>query len=328
MTTSEENFVINRSSVRLNNPNWECIYAQCVAGRHKGVPVCDTQSRYCTVSRKNPKTPPDLRKGDYIGEKPPAASLNFKKKILRAIHETKCSEIMKIASDIRWDNLLARIKNELNIHRVLRETMISELRFLGGNLGAEMARRFFSGNSEPWIHGTDSKLGKMVKKSGVFIAAQEGIRAQLKGQFKNAFKLPGPNDSGGIILDWEKMNQIDIAIDDSAFPWIEWPLGYAVEQKLSGENMAEAKALIAVIGGAKGNKFFIRNLASDPLIKGYKFDLRIEICDHFGVDQSDLYSPGLCAFWMLQHAIPGLQSPFVNVIRIDQKGLTVGNIIQ
>jgi len=101
-----------------------------------------------------------------------------------------------------------------------------------------------------------------------------------------------------------------------------------IESTATDRDASATRTLSAVIGGAKGNKYFIRNLEYDVLNIGYKLDLRVEICDHFGVDESDLYSPGLCAFWMLQHAIPGVQSPFVNVVRIDEKNVSISNVFK
>ncbi len=43
--------------------------------------------------------------------------------------------------------------------------------------------------------------------------------------------------------------------------------------------------------------------------------IRFDIRDDFGVDDSDLYSPSLTAFWILQHERSGYR-PFVNKITV------------
>jgi hypothetical protein len=77
----------------------------------------------------------------------------------------------------------------------------------------------------------------------------------------------------------------------------------------------EDSMLAAVIGGTKCCKIFVRNLTETKT--GLRFDLRLEIKDHFGVDQTDLYTEALCAFWLLQHARRG-PKPFVNIIVVQE----------
>lgn len=46
--------------------------------------------------------------------------------------------------------------------------------------------------------------------------------------------------------------------------------------------------------------------------------LRFTICDNFGVDESDLYTPGLISFWELQHErTPSAYVPFINEIIVE-----------
>ena len=48
-------------------------------------------------------------------------------------------------------------------------------------------------------------------------------------------------------------------------------------------------------------------------MRSYSIDLRFVICDDFGVDESDLYAPGLFAFWVLQHERSRTRyAPFIN----------------
>lgn len=314
-------YVINRNTITLRNPNWECIFCRCSAGSYKGKPICDAQSHYCTVSKLSPATPKDLRKGDYIGQKPPEPELTTKKKIFRYPVDVECEHIMNSASNVNWSDPTTEIKKGLELRNLLQPQMESSLKSWAGNMGLAMARRFFSGNSDPWIHGTGSVLAQMASKSNSYL----GARTYILEQIKKSLQAHKTFDQKTGVL---KLNTVDIVITEERCLYIEWPISNIIESTATGREVSATKTLAAVIGGAKGSKYFVRNLDHDPLKKGYTFDLRVEICDHFGVDESDLYSPGLCAFWMLQHAIPGVQSPFVNVVRIDEKNVSISNVLK
>ena len=46
--------------------------------------------------------------------------------------------------------------------------------------------------------------------------------------------------------------------------------------------------------------------------------MRFVICDNFGVDETDLYSPGLLGFWVLQHERSATKyKPFVNQLDLS-----------
>jgi hypothetical protein len=80
--------------------------------------------------------------------------------------------------------------------------------------------------------------------------------------------------------------------------------------------------LNAVLGGTQGLEVFIRNFLVPPGGRTFTATLRFEICDDFGVDDTDLDpttghgSPGLFSFWVLQHERAG-QQPFVNFVEVD-----------
>ncbi|HEY1938455.1 MAG TPA: DUF4157 domain-containing protein [Candidatus Angelobacter sp.] len=71
--------------------------------------------------------------------------------------------------------------------------------------------------------------------------------------------------------------------------------------------------LKAIIGGTHGVKLWATAFLGDPKLRTYSIALRFELCDNFGVDESDLYAPGLFPFWVLQHErSSSLYAPFIN----------------
>lgn len=72
-------------------------------------------------------------------------------------------------------------------------------------------------------------------------------------------------------------------------------------------------ALKSIVGGTHGEKLFATGFTGDIPSRSYTIDLRFLICDNFGVDESDLYAPGLFAFWVLQHERSASRyAPFIN----------------
>ena len=75
--------------------------------------------------------------------------------------------------------------------------------------------------------------------------------------------------------------------------------------------------LQAVIGGTQGESLSLTRFTADPVLRTYSLDLQFIICDDFGVDEADLYSPGLISFWVLQHERSATEyRPFVNQLEL------------
>ena len=73
----------------------------------------------------------------------------------------------------------------------------------------------------------------------------------------------------------------------------------------------------AVIGGTRGEALLVTAFTADPLTRTYSITLQLDICDDFGVDEADLYLPGLMSFWVLQHERSAtLYRPFVNQLEL------------
>jgi hypothetical protein len=75
--------------------------------------------------------------------------------------------------------------------------------------------------------------------------------------------------------------------------------------------------LASVLGGTQGTHMFILNFMVLPCTRNYMAILRFVVCDDFGVDQGDVKSPGLAAFWVLQHRRPPGHVAFINEVTVD-----------
>jgi hypothetical protein len=79
-------------------------------------------------------------------------------------------------------------------------------------------------------------------------------------------------------------------------------------------------ALKAVIGGTHGESLNATAFTGDVSTRTYSIDLQFLICDNFGVDEHDLYAPGLFPFWVLQHERdPVKYAPFINLLDLPVK---------
>jgi hypothetical protein len=80
---------------------------------------------------------------------------------------------------------------------------------------------------------------------------------------------------------------------------------------------SDGVALKAVIGGTQGEKLLATGFSGNRAMRIYTIDLLFRICDDFGVDEADLYAPGLVGFWVLQHErSPTLYAPFINELNL------------
>jgi hypothetical protein len=178
----------------------------------------------------------------------------------------------------------------------LEKVFRDELRNMGaGAIGAQMVNRFMTGGGQYVLHRPGSPLVQQASSTSSFQSGKRKILECLQ-------KKVAPQFGAG-------RQSYDFELPE--VPWIEWSTLWHI---LPGSS---TKALGAAVGGTKGIKVFARNLYERP-DRTLRLDLRIEICDHFGVDETDAYSVGLCAFWLLQHARPGSQRPFVNLLVLEE----------
>jgi len=164
--------------------------------------------------------------------------------------------------------------------------MDRELVILGGGAGHAAFSRFVAGTGGTETHGPTSTLGAMAWVSGSFrrtvAQVQRDIETQLAAQASTG------------------------ALD---------PCALSVTPPATNFEFSDGTPLKAVIGGTQGEELIATGFIGNIPMRSYIIDLRFLICDDFGVDEADLYSPGLCAFWVLQHERSAtLYAPFVNML--------------
>ena len=155
---------------------------------------------------------------------------------------------------------------------------------LAGSAGLVAFARFVAGTGGTATHGRGSTLGSLALVSGSFLRTaaivQRGIEAQLAAQ----------SASG--------------ALDACAL---------RVTPPATHFAFSDGSTLKAVIGGTQGEELIAVGFTGSIPMRTYTIDLEFRICDDFGVDESDLYAPGLIGFWVLQHErSPSLYAPFIN----------------
>ena len=162
---------------------------------------------------------------------------------------------------------------------------------LGGTAGpAGLAAftHFVGGSGATVTHGAYSMLGLLARFSPQFAATVTAVRADIEAQ------LAAQAPSG--VLD---------------------PCALAVTPPPTSWHLSFIPPLEAVIGGTHGETLFADAFSGSAAARTYSIDLRFIICDNFGVDEHDLYAPGLFPFWVLQHERgSSLYAPFINELEL------------
>lgn len=166
----------------------------------------------------------------------------------------------------------------------LRNDMRLELGLLGGSEGLRMVTHFSGGSGTRLTHGPTSTLGTDALGSGTFSSLHSAVVRELEGALSRM-------DAAGVI------DCNAIALSPAGVPAVSF--GFS------------DTALKGIIGGTQGLRVLITHFTVTPGSRTYDIGLQYLICDDFGVDTSDLYSPGLAAFWVLQHRRCG-HRPFIN----------------
>ncbi len=181
----------------------------------------------------------------------------------------------------------------------LRGILSQELGLLGRGIGVGMLRQFFAATGTPLSHAPGSPLSTEVAASPTFAAAEAAAETEVQAQVLAM--------AGACHIDWRTLSLLPVP----GLPGLNFNI-------LAGDTLQ----LNAVLGGTQGLEVFIRDFLVPPGGRTYTAVLRFEICDDFGVDDTDLDpttghgSPGLFAFWVLQHERAG-QQPFVNFVEVD-----------
>jgi hypothetical protein len=155
---------------------------------------------------------------------------------------------------------------------------------LAGGDGHSAFTQFVSGAGGTVTHGNSSSLGSMALVSGSFLSTVGTVQAAIEAQ------LAAQAATG--------------ALD---------PCALSVTPPATAFGFSDGVPLKAVIGGTHGETLFANGFTGSIPLRTYTIDLHFVICDNFGVDESDLYSPGLFGFWVLQHERSSTAyAPFIN----------------
>jgi hypothetical protein len=166
--------------------------------------------------------------------------------------------------------------------------MDRELVALGGMAGHDAFSHFVGGSGTKVTHGTGSTLGAGALVAASFLATVATVQAALEAQL-SAQAATGPLD----------------------------PCALSITPPATHFTFADGVALKAIIGGTQGEELFLDAFTGDAALRSYTATLRFLICDDFGVDEADLYTPGLMGFWVLQHErSASLYAPFINELEL------------
>jgi outer membrane protein OmpA-like peptidoglycan-associated protein len=157
---------------------------------------------------------------------------------------------------------------------------------LAGGAGHAAFARFAAGTGGTEVLGGTSTLGAMALASGSFKATLAAVKANIEAQ------LAAQAAAG--------------ALD---------PCALSVIPPATHFDYSDGLDIKAVIGGTHGESLSATGFTGSIPLRSYGIDLLFDICDNFGVDEDDLYAPGLMAFWVLQHErSASLYAPFINLL--------------
>jgi outer membrane protein OmpA-like peptidoglycan-associated protein len=157
-----------------------------------------------------------------------------------------------------------------------------------GSAGTAAFAHFVAGSGSTVTHGPGSTLGALALASPQFLATVATVRADIDTQLATQ-AASGPLD----------------------------PCALSVVPPATSWRLSLIPALEAVIGGTHGEKLFADAFTCDAVTRTWSIGLRFLICDNFGVDEHDLYAPGLFPFWVLQHERgASLYAPFINELEL------------
>jgi outer membrane protein OmpA-like peptidoglycan-associated protein len=171
----------------------------------------------------------------------------------------------------------------------LRNRMRVELGLLAGSEGTRMVTHFSGGTGSQLTHGSTSPLGSDALSSATFLGLHRAVIQEIESELAR-MHIAGVIDCNAI------------APPNSAVPSVSFGFG-------------DSFALKGIIGGTQGLRIRIIHFSANPGLRGYTIGLQYLICDDFGVDTADLYSPALVAFWVLQHRRTG-HLPFINELNL------------
>jgi len=168
--------------------------------------------------------------------------------------------------------------------------MDATLRVSAGAAGHAAFSRFAAGTGGIEILGPTSALGRLALSAPSFRATVASVQTSIEAQLATQATA----------------GRLDPCALSLVPPQTHFPL-------FGPDDVA----LQAVIGGTQGEKLFAASFAGSIGTRSYTMTLQFVICDDFGVDEADLYSPGLIPFWVLQHERSATAyAPFINQLEL------------
>ena len=185
--------------------------------------------------------------------------------------------------------------DHLTLDFQLRNRMRLELGGLAGAEGLRMVTHFSGGTGTKLTHDSSSTLGADALVSGTFSRLHNSVIREIERQLAS-MDATGVIDCNAITLPTAGVPAVSFDFTDSV-------------------------ALKTIIGGTQGLSIRITRFGIYPIGRIYDIELQYLICDDFGVDTADLYSPALIAFWVLQHRRSG-HMPFINELDLPKTKLS------
>lgn len=173
----------------------------------------------------------------------------------------------------------------------LRNDMRLELGALGGSEGLRMVTHFSGGTGSKLTHNSSSTLGSDALGSATFTNLNNAVKTAVEAELTRQ-KGTGTIDCNSL------------SITSTTLPAVSF-------------SFSDGFALKGIIGGTQGLRIRLTSFTFNATTGRYYMGVQYLICDDFGVDTSDLYSPGLAAFWVLQHRRSG-NLPFINELDLPR----------
>lgn len=201
-------------------------------------------------------------------------------------------------SALMQQSFLAVFENysDTNLALLLNQELFT---FGGGNPGIQMVQHFMGNTGVAIVWDNESTLSQKIRDSGQLVGPGKAFDKSVEA-------LRQWVDARGGCPDWTEL-ELGVLGDEEVSPLTNYPptapwdfAGWALQGPLGG-----TQALLVRLTAWE----------VDEATNTVSGTLQMVVGDDFGVDDGDVYSPGLLAFWILQHQ-RGYR-PFNNLVEVD-----------
>lgn len=173
-------------------------------------------------------------------------------------------------------------------------------KFGGGSPGNAMVQNFVANQGAPMTWNNASSLSQDVRASGQLAGAGKVVDKSIEALRQWV------NTQGAGCPDWTKLEQ-DVLGEDVVSPLANFAP--------TGNIFSPGWRLQGPLGGTQALQVRLAAWNVNTSTRTVSGTLQVVVGDDFGVSDSDVYSPGLLAFWILQHQ-RGIR-PFNNLVEVD-----------